>query len=79
MYLAGQLGINLCPANAVTTRFYDGTTTGSTPLITSGPTWSSTRGAFMVNNRLFCGMSDGNLSSATFDGVNVSAAAPLAA
>lgn len=61
----------------MTKRFCAGTTTGGTPLITSGPTWGSFRSAFMVNNRPFCGMSDGNPSSATVYGVNVAAAAPL--
>jgi len=51
-------------------RSYDGGTgVGPTTVLpASGIPWSQARGAFMVNGRLYYGLSDGNLYTRTFNG-----------
>ncbi len=77
VYLAGQLPGSGNPTDAVTKRSYDGSTAGSTSMVTSGANWSTAVGAFMVDNRLVYGQSDGTLYSATFDGSTFGAATLL--
>ena len=76
VYLAGALSSGSA-ADALTKRFFDGSTVGSTSTVPSAAKWSTARGAFMVDNRLIYGQSDGNLYSVTFDGTTFGAPALL--
>ncbi|MDP9239587.1 MAG: malectin [Actinomycetota bacterium] len=56
-------------ADDVTSRTFDGIAAGApTTDSATGVLWSHTRGAFMVDGRLFYGYDDGNLRKRTFDG-----------
>jgi PKD repeat protein len=58
------------PDSTLKRRYYDGTTAdAATDGPAGGPTWSSVRGAVMVDGTLFYGRSDGKLYRRTFDGV----------
>ncbi|HEY1487615.1 MAG TPA: hypothetical protein VGF84_16025, partial [Micromonosporaceae bacterium] len=53
-------------------RSFDGTTlaaAGGAPTVDSTP-WQNIKGAFLVDNQLYYGMSDGNLYRRSFDGTN---------
>ncbi|MDN3352514.1 PKD domain-containing protein [Actinomadura sp. DC4] len=55
--------------NQLQHRSFDGTTAGSvTSDGTGGIDWRTIRGAFMINDRLYTGTSDGSLNRRTFDG-----------
>jgi PKD repeat protein len=55
-------------------RPFTGTSAGATTTVnTATVPWSTVRGAFMVGNSLFYGLSDGNLYRTTFDGATVGA------
>jgi PKD repeat protein len=55
--------------NSLGHRSFDGTTAGAvTGDDTGGIDWRTIRGAFMINNDLYTGASDGSVSRRTFDG-----------
>ncbi|MFD0594929.1 malectin domain-containing carbohydrate-binding protein [Catellatospora coxensis] len=56
----------------VAKRTYNGTTAGALTGVggADGTVWANLRGAFMVDNTLYYGMSDSNFYKRTFDGVN---------
>jgi chitodextrinase len=54
-------------SGALNRRSFDGSTFGSTSSV-PGINWQNARGAFMLNGKLYYGMSDGWLYSRTFDG-----------
>jgi hypothetical protein len=55
--------------DTVIDRDFDGTTvTGSQTVANGGQTWSSARGAVMIDSTLFTGWSDGTLKARTYDG-----------
>ncbi|MGI5225878.1 PKD domain-containing protein [Actinoallomurus sp. CA-142502] len=55
--------------NSLSHRSFDGTTAGSvTSDDTGGIDWRTVRGAFMINDDLYTGASDGSLSRRSFDG-----------
>ncbi len=58
--------------NGVAKRAYDGTTAGALTAVggADGTAWQNLRGAFLIDNTLYYGMSDGNIYKRTFDGVN---------
>ena len=71
LYLAGPLapGPGHTGSNTLLARPYDGTTVGATTTLSAAPvSWSSVRGAFMADGKLFYGYSDGNLYSVAYDG-----------
>lgn len=50
-------------------RTFDGTTAGSVQTdATAGLDWRTVRGAFMINNDLYTGLSNGTLTKRTYDG-----------
>lgn len=50
-------------------RSFDGTTAGTvTDDSTAGLDWTTVRGAFMINNDLYTGLSNGTLTKRTYDG-----------
>ncbi len=56
-------------SNYLRHRSFDGTTAGSvTDDSTGGVDWRTVRGAFMINNDLYAGASDGTFSKRSFDG-----------
>lgn len=58
--------------SGVAKRAYDGTTAGTLTEVggADGTVWANLRGAFLVDDTLYYGMSDSNLYKRTFDGVN---------
>lgn len=56
----------------VAKRTYNGTTAGALTGVggADGTVWANLRGAFLVDNTLYYGMSDSNFYKRTFDGVN---------
>jgi PKD repeat protein len=61
--------------NSLGHRSFDGTTAGAlTSDATGGIDWRNVRGAFMINNDLYTGASDGGLSRRSFDGHTFGAA-----
>ncbi|MEO8425152.1 MAG: PKD domain containing protein [Actinomycetota bacterium] len=62
---------NLELGGAMVRRAYNGSTFGSTQTVPTGVNWGTARGAFVLNGRLYYGLSDGRLYSRTFDGTNV--------
>ena len=59
-------------------RSFDGTTAGTvTSDATGGINWSSVRGAFMINNDLYTGSSDGTFSRRAYDGTTFGSATAI--
>jgi len=58
----------LSGASTLTKQNFTGTAAGSTTTVPTGPGWSTTTGAFMVNGVLYKANNDGSLSKMTFDG-----------
>jgi PKD repeat protein len=59
-------------------RSFDGTTAGTvTTDDTGGIDWSSVRGAFMINNDLYTGSSDGTFSRRAYDGTTFGSATTI--
>ncbi|WP_165970562.1 PKD domain-containing protein [Actinomadura sp. 6K520] len=72
VYSAG--GIGLGAQNYLKHRSFDGTTAGNEVAdATGGVDWRSARGAFMINNELFHGGSDGSFNRRSFDGTTLGA------
>ena len=69
VYLLGQAG------NGVIDRDYDGITATDQPAADGGQTWSSARGAVMIDNTLYTGWSDGTLKARTYNGTTFGPAA----
>lgn len=74
-----QLQTNTLPANLfrvasgasqLTRRTFTGTTATAAVNAPTGPGWSTSTGAFMVNGVLYKTNADGSLSRVTFDGTN---------
>ncbi|MDI1465128.1 malectin domain-containing carbohydrate-binding protein [Catellatospora sp. KI3] len=65
--------------SGVAKRSYDGTTAGAlTPVGgADGTVWANVRGAFLVGNKLFYGMSNGTMYVRSFDGTTFGPAAVL--
>jgi hypothetical protein len=59
--------------SSLTRRSFDGTTLGSPTTLNTGVTWGTTRGGFMLNDRLYTGQNNGTLTWRTFDGTSVGA------
>jgi hypothetical protein len=53
---------------AMTRRAFDGALAGAPTTVTTGIDWSTTRGAFAVNGRLYTGNADGTFTVRAFDG-----------
>jgi hypothetical protein len=58
-------------AGRIDHRSFDGAVAGSTSSVATSENWSSARGAFMTNGRLYTGWSDGTFRERTFDGTNL--------
>ena len=58
-------------------RSFTGTTVGTATTAPSGPGWSTSTGAFMVNGVLYKTNTDGSLSRMTFDGTNYGTASAV--
>ncbi|GHJ46418.1 hypothetical protein Cs7R123_37600 [Catellatospora sp. TT07R-123] len=58
--------------SGVAKRSYNGTVAGALTAVggADGTVWANLRGAFLVGNKLFYGMSDSNMYVRTFDGTN---------
>src|SRR5690606_4281238 len=70
VYYGGGIGIGA--QNYLKHRSFDGTTAGDeTDAGTAGVDWRNARGAFMINNELFYGGSDGSFNRRTFDGTTL--------
>ncbi|HVX43996.1 MAG TPA: PKD domain-containing protein [Mycobacteriales bacterium] len=77
VYSTGQISAQGTPTSTdLTYRAYDDTPATSATLVpTAGTDWSQTRGAFMVGNTMYYGLTDGNLYERSFDGTTLGAAA----
>ncbi|TQM67557.1 beta-propeller uncharacterized protein DUF5122 [Actinomadura hallensis] len=70
VYYGGGIGAGA--QNYLKHRSFDGTTAGDeTDAGTAGVDWRNARGAFMINNELFYGGSDGSFNRRTFDGTTL--------
>jgi hypothetical protein len=63
---------------AVTRSALTGTATGPSSTVATGTDWSTVRGAFAVNGRLYTGHADGTMTVRSFDGTTAGLATPLA-
>lgn len=64
--------------DGLTARSYDGSVVGPTQAAPSGGIdWSSVRGAFMINGRLYLAHADGTFTKRTFDGTDYGPAVPV--
>jgi hypothetical protein len=54
--------------DTVVRRSFSGTSAGSSSTVASNQAWSSSRGAVMIDNKLFTGWSDGTFKVRTFNG-----------
>jgi chitodextrinase len=57
--------------STLTRRSFDGTALGAPTTLNTGVNWSTTRGAFALNGRLYTGQSNGTLTSRSFDGTTM--------
>ena len=58
-------------------RPYDGTNFGAKTTVATGINWNDARGAFMVNNVLYTGWSDGRLLARSFNGSSLGLEEPV--
>ncbi|MFN8234358.1 MAG: fibronectin type III domain-containing protein, partial [Actinomycetota bacterium] len=58
-------------------RPFDGTVTGSPTTVATGIDWSTTRGAFAVDGRVYMGLSDGTFAWRPFDGSTMGSVDPI--
>jgi hypothetical protein len=63
---------------AMTRSPFDGATAGPPSTVPTGIDWSTVRGAFMVNDRLYTGHADGTMTVRSFDGATAGQATPIA-
>jgi hypothetical protein len=63
--------VDLETGGAMVRRPYDGTTFGPRQTVSTGINWGSARGAFVLNDALYYGWSDGRLYRRSFDGTSV--------
>lgn len=63
-----QLDADSVAGTGATSRYLTGTGIPATVTLTSATDWSKLRGAFMVNDTLYTGWSDGTLKQQSFDG-----------
>lgn len=79
IYSTGRISAQGLPVSTdLTYRGYDGTPVAlATAFPTPGADWSQTRGAFMVNNTLYYGGTDGYLYQRSFDGTTLGAATQI--
>lgn len=59
--------------STLTRRSFDGTTPGPPTALNTGVNWSTARGAFALNDRIYTGQSNGTLTWRTFNGASVGA------
>jgi hypothetical protein len=75
--LPGDLYSMPATSGALVRRAFDGSSYGPPTNVNLGVDWSSARGAFALNGRLYTGQSNGTLVSRTFSGTSVGPATTL--
>jgi hypothetical protein len=63
--------------SALTRRAFDGATAGSPTTVATGIDWSTARGAFAVDGRVYLGLSNGTFAWRSFDGSTMGPANPI--